>query len=76
MKKCGGRQQHFKNAAQLHQRKLDRLYKKISYQIMNEEWERQNPPEEKPDRITAAYIGEKNGRVRYHVKTDYGILLE
>jgi hypothetical protein len=73
MKKSGGRQQHFKNAAQLHQIKLDRFYKIISHRLMSEDWERQNPLEEPHDRIAVEYIGESKGRAQYRVKAGYNI---
>jgi hypothetical protein len=73
MKKCGSRQQHFKNAAQLHQIKLDRFYKNASHRLMSEDWERQNIPNEEHDRMAVEYIGENNGRARYRVKAGYNI---
>jgi hypothetical protein len=73
MKKGGGRQQHFKNAAQLHRIKLDQRYKNVSHRLMREEWERQNSPEEDRDHIIVKYIGENHGRALYRVETDYNI---
>jgi hypothetical protein len=40
-KRIGGNQQHFKNAAQLHQQKLDRYYKQRAMRIMEQDFLRE-----------------------------------